>query len=94
MNGAWSLLGAAALGLLAGLAFFASLRATIGRLSQSNRPIALLMGSAVLRFGLALTVFYIVSRYGDWRHLLVAVAAFSAARLWVVRKATQDRSPA
>lgn len=94
MNAAWPMLGAAIAGLLAGLAFYRNLWFMVQRLGRTSHPAALVAASALARFALVLTVFYCVSRYGGWQHLLFAVGGFTLARLWMVRQHARDRRAA
>jgi F1F0 ATPase subunit 2 len=78
-------------GTLLGLVFFWSLWATVQQLEGVRRPAVLMLGSLLLRFGLALAAFYFLARYAGWQHLLTAVAGFTLPRLVMVRRAAQRR---
>jgi F1F0 ATPase subunit 2 len=80
------LLGSLVAGGVLGLAFFRALWATIARLPERRHPGLWLLGSLLLRFGLALGVFYLLARYGGWQHLLGAAVGFTLVRLWLVRR--------
>ena len=87
------LLLAMAAGLALGAMFFGGLLWTVRRIVSSPRPALVVSVSLVLRMGLALAGFYLVSN-GDWRRLLACLAGFAAARLavtWLYRPASGAR---
>lgn len=74
--------GAAGLGL--GVFFFAGLWWTIRRGGSAQRPALLFLGSLLLRMGIVLTGFYLVSD-GDWQRLLVCLLGFVIGRSILTR---------
>lgn len=69
-----------AAGAVLGLLFFGGLWLTVRMGLRSRRPALWFLGSTLIRTGLLLVAFYLLSR-GDWRSLLACVAGFFAARL-------------
>jgi F1F0 ATPase subunit 2 len=65
--------------------FFGGLWWTVRRAVASKRPEAWFFGGPILRMGLALTGFYLVSQ-GDWRRLLGCLLGFVAGRILVIRR--------
>ena len=72
------------MGGLLGAIFFGGLWWTVRRGVLSERPALWFVSSFVLRTGLVLTGFYVVSA-GQWERLLVCLLGFIAARLIVTR---------
>ncbi|MFC6672121.1 ATP synthase subunit I [Marinobacterium aestuariivivens] len=76
--------GSAGLGL--GVFFFGGLWWTIRRGVSSQRPALLFFGSLLLRTGITLAGFHLVSD-GDWQRILVCLLGFVIGRLIVTRLA-------
>ena len=76
---------AALAGILFGIVYFGGLWLTIQRMSQADRPILLLMSSFVIRLGLALVGFYLISN-GRLELLAVSLIAFLLTRFYFIRK--------
>ena len=72
-----------AAGFLIGLFFFLCLWFTVQRLPRSRHPILVMIGSGLLRFGVAFTLLYLVAD-GRWQRLPAALAGFVAARTLLV----------
>ncbi len=70
-------------GFAIGLAFFGSLRWTVDRLSQVQKPTMFFLGSFLLRTGGALLGFYLLAA-GSWQRLLLALVGFFIARVTLV----------
>jgi len=87
-----SLVPALVAGALLGLMYFAGLWWTVRRGLASPRPALWFMGSMVLRTGLALGGFYLVSS-GHWQRLLTCLLGFIVAR-FAVSLATGRRAAA
>ena len=84
MNEALSLAWAMVTGVLLGVMFFGGLWWTVRKGFSSKQPGLWFLGSLLLRTGLALAGFYIVSG-GHWERLLVCLLGFFLARLMVTR---------
>ena len=69
-------------GVVLGALFFGGLWWTVNRGVSSKRPALLFLGSQLLRTGVALAGFYVVSD-GHWERLLLCLLGFVMAR-WVV----------
>jgi len=80
--------GALGVGLVAGaaigLVYFGGLWLTVRRLPARRRPHLWLLGSFVLRLGLALAAFYLLVPLG-WQALATGLAGLLAARQVLVR---------
>jgi F1F0 ATPase subunit 2 len=76
---------AALAGILLGIIYFGGLWLTIQRMSQTDRPILLLMSSFVIRLGLVLAGFYLVSN-GRLEFLAVSLITFFLTRFYFIRK--------
>lgn len=74
------------LGCLLGALFLWGLWLTVQRIPTSRHPAALMLGSLVLRFGLAMAGFYLVARYGHWEHILITAAGFTLPRILANRR--------
>lgn len=72
-------------GLLLGSAFLWALWITVNRLPDSRHPALLMLTSLVLRLGLTLAAFYILTLYGGAGALLTAAAGFTLPRLLAAR---------
>lgn len=78
---------AAATGFALGAFFFGGLWWTVRKGLSSRRPAPWFLGSMLLRLGLALVGFYVVSG-GQWERLLACFAGFFVARFvvtWLTR---------
>ncbi len=84
-------------GALLGAIFFGGLWWTVRKGVARKHPAAWFLGSLLLRTGIALAGFYIVSD-GHWERLLTCLLGFVSARFVVTRWAgaplERDRSPA
>ena len=78
-------------GALLGAFFFGGLWWTVQKGVASERPALLFLGSLLLRTGLILAGFYLVSQ-GDWSRFIACFVGFLIARIIVVRRLT--RAPA
>ncbi len=78
-------------GFLLGAAFFAGLWWTIQKGVASERPAFWFLGSLILRIGLIVAGFSLVSQ-GQWLRLGVCFLGFLIARVVVVRRLTRDRT--
>jgi F1F0 ATPase subunit 2 len=79
-------------GIVLGTIFFGGLWWTVRKSLSSRQPGLWILGSLLLRTGLALTGFYFVSR-GHWERLLVCLLGFVAARLIVIRLTRSAEQP-
>ena len=80
-------------GALLGAIFFGGLCWTVGGIASSRRPAARLLGSVLLRFGIALAGFYFVAE-GHWQRLLLCLLGFVIARsvvMWLTRPDEEAR---
>jgi len=73
-------------GLALGAIFFGGLWWTVLRGVSSRQPALWFLGSFLLRMGVTLPGFYLVSG-GDWRRLILCLLGFVMARLAVTRLA-------
>ena len=78
-------------GLLAGAFFFGGLWIQIRRLPTAKHPGLWMAGGAILRFAVALGVFFLVGR-GHLDRMLACLAGFVVARLLVTRFTRPDSS--
>lgn len=76
-----------AAGAGAGAAFFKGLAATVRRLPDTSRPVALVAGSVVARFVLLAFVLVVLALLGPWS-LLAGVIGVFAARTVLIRRAS------
>lgn len=79
-----SLLPALMAGLVLGSVFFGGLWWTVRRGFASSSPAVWFLGSMLLRTGLTLTGFYLISR-GHWGRLVACLCGFIVARFFVMR---------
>ena len=82
-----------AAGLILGALFFGGLWWTVIHAVASKRPAVWLLGSKLLRMGLALGGFYLVGG-GRWERWLLCLLGFVLARLvtwWLTRSPPQSR---
>ena len=80
-------------GLVLGAFFFGGLWWTVRRGVSSKRPATMFLCSQLLRTGIAVTGFYIVSR-GNWKRLLLCLIGFVVARVlvtWLTRPSTANQ---
>lgn len=80
MNEVLPMLLAASTGFVLGLIFFGGLWWTIRYMLNSPRSALWMLGSLLLRSGIALTGFWLVAGH-DWKRMLVCLAGFLIARL-------------
>ena len=80
----WVLAGGA--GVFLGAFFFGGLWWTVRKGVSSKRPALLFLGSLLLRTGMTLAGFYVVSG-GHWQRLLACLLGFALARFIVTRLA-------
>lgn len=100
MNEGLTLVLALVVGLLLGAIYFGGLWWTVRKGMTSKRPALLFLGSLVLRTGVVVAGFYVVSD-GHWQSLLACLFSFAIARLMVTRIAgpplehyvTPDKEP-
>jgi F1F0 ATPase subunit 2 len=80
-------------GILFGIIYFGGLWLTIQKMGQVDRPILLLTGSFIVRLGLVLAGFYLVSN-GRVELLAVSLITFFLTRFYYIRKIqpTAERS--
>ncbi len=86
-----SLIVASVFGVLLGVVFFGGLWWTVQHGLSSTKPALWLLGSALLRTGIALAGFYAIGR-DDWKRLLAALVGFIVARsivMWRTREPAQ-----
>lgn len=72
-------------GILFGVVYFGGLWLTIQKLGQMDRPILLLMGSFIVRLGLVLVGFYLISR-GRLELLAVSLVTFFITRFFFISR--------
>lgn len=76
---------AALAGILFGVIYFGGLWLTIQKMGQMDRPILLLMGSFIVRLGLVLVGFYLISK-GRLELLAVSLVAFFITRFFFISR--------
>ena len=74
-------------GVLLGVFFFGGLWWTVQKGVSSERPALWFLGSLLLRTGVILAGFYLVSQ-GHWSRLVACLVGFVVARVIVVRRLT------
>ena len=75
------------LGILLGIFFYGGLWLTVSRLATTTHPLALTLGSLMLRMGVVLGGFLVLIG-GHWQNAAAALAGFTAGRFilsWPVR---------
>jgi F1F0 ATPase subunit 2 len=82
MNETLTLVLSGAAGLLLGAVFFGGLWWTVNRGVTSPRPAVWFLGSFLVRMGITLGGFYVVSD-GHWQRLLLCLVGFLIARITV-----------
>ena len=76
-------------GIVLGTIFFGGLWWTVLKALSARRPALWFISSMLLRTGITLAGFYVVSA-GDWKRLLVCLLGFVVARLIVTRLTATD----
>ena len=79
-------------GALLGGFFFGGLWWTVRKAVSSRQPALWFLGSMLLRTGIVLPGFYVVSG-GDWKRLLASLLGFVIARLIVTRLTRVAQQP-
>ena len=92
MNETLSLVLALVMGGVLGVIFFGGLWWTVRKVISSKWPALWLLGSMLLRTGIALAGFYFVAG-GHWERLLACLAGFVIARLIVTRLTRSVEKP-
>jgi F1F0 ATPase subunit 2 len=72
------------IGMLLGAFFFGGLHWTIRKGLTVRLPALWFLGSLILRMGITLVTFYLVSR-GSWQRLLACVCGFAIGRILIGR---------
>jgi F1F0 ATPase subunit 2 len=85
----WLLVQAWATGAVVGAIFFGGLWLTVSRLLRTGRPALWVLGSFVLRCGVALLGFYLVADDG-WQSLLACLLGFVMSRQLLTRLTRSD----
>ncbi len=88
MNDILALALALATGVLLGVFFFGGLWWTVQKGVPSERPALWFLGSLLLRTGVILAGFYVVSQ-GHWSRLVVCLLGFLIARFIIVKRLTR-----
>jgi len=73
-------------GLGLGLLYFGGLWLTIKNMNNVHSPIVLTLGSFILRTGAVFLVLIYIARQGEWGNILILLAGFIAARIFLSRK--------
>ena len=95
MNEPLSLASALVMGVLLGAMFLGGLWWTVRQGLSSKRVARWFLGSLLLRMGIALAGFYLVSG-GHWEQLLLCLLGFVMARLvgtWLMQPSRENRPP-
>jgi len=79
-----ALMGSLTAGVALGVLFYGGLWITIQRLTITCHPIALTLGSLLLRMAVVLAGFLLVTR-GRWQNALLCLAGFMVGRIAVSR---------
>jgi len=74
------------IGLALGIFYFGGLWLTIKNMNQVRSPIILTLGSFILRTATIFLVLIYIARQGEWGNILVLLAGFIAARIFLSRK--------
>ena len=88
MHDAWTGLLTMLAGVGLGALFFGGLWWTLRRGMASDRPVLWFVGSFVIRSGITVLGFYVVSD-GHWQRLLLCTFGFGAARMVATRVSRQ-----
>ena len=70
-------------GLGLGLFYFGGLWLTIKNMNHSRSPMILTLGSFILRTAAIFLVLIYVARQGEWSNILILLAGFIAARIFL-----------
>lgn len=73
-------------GVFLGIFYFGFLWWSVNRISRTRHPIILTIGGYVIRLAIAILVFYLILRIGDWRALLICLAGFIITRIILVKR--------
>jgi F1F0 ATPase subunit 2 len=73
------------LGFGLGIFYFSCLWFTVQRLTRTQHPVLLVIGSGLVRLGLALLAFYFMIG-GRWERLLIALVGFLLARTLLIAR--------
>lgn len=79
------LVASALVGVLLGIVYFGGLWLTVQRIERANHPVAILAASFIVRLGLVLVGFYLISD-GRIERLVACLAAFFLTRLLIVKR--------
>jgi F1F0 ATPase subunit 2 len=74
-------------GILLGVLFYGGLWLTVRRFPTTHHPLALALGSLLLRMAITLAGFYLIID-GQWQNAVAALAGFTAARVLIVNRRT------
>ena len=80
------------IGLGLGILYFGGLWLTIKNMNQVRSPIVLTLGSFVLRTGAVFLVLIYVARQGDWGNILILLAGFITARIFLSRRIRKQKN--
>jgi len=83
-----------AAGILLGIFYFGGLWLTLERLSSSNNPYILTLGSFFVRTVISLFGFYLVVRGGHWERLLVCLSGFIFMKIFLVYRLRPEKRAA
>lgn len=79
-------------GLLIGLAYFLSLKFTIGHMVTTKRPALVMIGSYLLRTVFVLLAFYLIMD-GELMRLLACLVGFIIARIILLKRLGPQKPP-
>ncbi|MGD1069737.1 MAG: ATP synthase subunit I [Bryobacteraceae bacterium] len=74
-------------GTLLGVFFYGGLWLTVRRFPTTHHPLALTLGSLLLRMAVTLAGFFLIVD-GRWQNAVAALAGFTVARLYLVNRRT------
>ena len=80
------------IGLGLGILYFGGLWLTIKNMNQVRSPIVLTLGSFILRTGAVFLVLIYVARQGDWGNILILLAGFITARIFLSRRIRKQKN--
>lgn len=92
MNEMASLALSSAAGVGLGAVFFGGLWWTVRRIASSQQAGLWILGSVLLRMGIAMGGFYVVAQ-GSWERLLACLAGFGVARAGVTWLTREPKRP-